>query len=196
MGLATAVVDILRASRQRDDRLDRGGTPFVGTKVLTAKAAVQRRKKAGYCCLVAARGNLSGPSCRALVHAWFTHRALYIAAMNTTRFSLLRPFALAGLLLVALGGSGVLLADDDDHERARQALASGQVLPLSEVLAKMQQEGYPGQVLKVEFEREHGRYIYEIRLLQSDGRVAKLVVDAVDGRVLKVKRKDKDKGGD
>lgn len=119
--------------------------------------------------------------------------ALYIAAMNTMRFPLLRRLALAGLLLAALGGSGVLLAGDDDHERARQALTSGQVLPLAEVLARMQQEGFSGQVLKVEFEREHGRFIYEIRLLQADGRVAKLVVDAVDGRVLKVKRKDRDR---
>ena len=54
----------------------------------------------------------------------------------------------------------------------------------------------PGQVLKVEFEREDGRFIYEIRLLQNDGRVAKLKVDAVDGRVLSIKRREAGKDTD
>jgi CheY-like chemotaxis protein len=63
------------------------------------------------------------------------------------------------------------------------------VLPLATVLGKVARE-VPGQVLKVEFEREDGRFIYEIRLLQNDGRVVKLKVDAVDGRVLAIKRKD------
>jgi uncharacterized membrane protein YkoI len=48
----------------------------------------------------------------------------------------------------------------DDHELARQALESGQVLPLATVLGKLARE-VPGQVLKVEFEREDGRFIYE-----------------------------------
>ena len=78
-----------------------------------------------------------------------------------------------------------------DHELARQALEQGQVLPLRTVLDKVER-AYPGQVLKVEFERDHGRYIYEIRLLQAGGKMVKLKVDAADGRVLQVKQKDKD----
>ena len=57
------------------------------------------------------------------------------------------------------------------------------------VLAREETTLKPGQVLKVEFERDDGRFIYEIRLLQADGRMAKLKVDAVDGRVLKIKRR-------
>ncbi len=110
--------------------------------------------------------------------------------MTARHLSRPRRLALLGLLLAALGGAGALHADDDDHERARQALAQGRVLPLAAVLARVEQEGYAGQVLKVEFEREHGRFIYEIRLLQADGRVAKLEVDARDGTVLQVKRKE------
>ncbi|WP_367066776.1 PepSY domain-containing protein [Oryzisolibacter sp. LB2S] len=98
------------------------------------------------------------------------------------------PLALA---LGAWGVGGALHAGEHegrDHELARQALEQGQVLPLRQVLDKVERE-YQGQVLKIEFEREDGRYIYEIRLLQRDGRMAKLEVDAVDGRVLKIKRK-------
>ncbi len=50
---------------------------------------------------------------------------------------------------------------------------------------------YQGQALKMEFEQDDGRFIYEIRLLQKDGRMAKLKVDAVDGRVLKIRRKER-----
>ena len=72
--------------------------------------------------------------------------------------------------------------------RHRQALEQGQVLPLRTVLDRVERE-YQGQALKVEFEQDDGRFIYEIRLLQRDGRLVKLKVDAVDGRVLKIKRK-------
>ena len=95
------------------------------------------------------------------------------------------------LLVLALGlfnAGGTLRADERDHELAREALQQGQVLPLRQVLDKVERE-YQGQVLKIEFERDDGRYIYEIRVLQKDGRMAKLKVDAVDGRVLTVKRK-------
>lgn len=94
------------------------------------------------------------------------------------------------LVLCALGLGLTARADDArDHELARQALEQGQVLPLRSVLDRLERE-VPGQVLKVEFEREDGRFIYEIRLLQDDGRMAKLKVDAVDGRVLAIKRRD------
>ena len=62
------------------------------------------------------------------------------------------------------------------------------VLPSRTVLDRVERE-YDGQALKVEFEHEDGRFIYEIRLLQRDGRLAKLKVDAVNGRVLGIKRK-------
>ncbi len=96
----------------------------------------------------------------------------------------------APLLMAALAASGTAPhAGEGDHERARRALERGEVLPLRSVLEQVERT-QQGQVLKIEFERDDGRYVYEIRLLQSDGRVAKLKVDAVDGRVLSVRRKE------
>ncbi len=69
------------------------------------------------------------------------------------------------------------------------ALQQGKVLPLRTVIDQVEQQ-YQGQVIKVEFEREDGIFIYEIRLLQADGKVAKLEIDARDGRLIKMKRKD------
>ena len=106
--------------------------------------------------------------------------------------TLFRTAATLALALAALGAGSALDAGErggGDHELARQALEQGQVLPLRTVLDKVERE-YQGQVLKIEFEEDDGRYIYEIRLLQQDGRMAKLKVDAVDGRVLKIKRKE------
>ena len=93
---------------------------------------------------------------------------------------------LAGLLLCSLASWGAvpaLAGDRADHDRARQAVQSGQVLPLRTVLERLEREA-PGQVLEVELEHEHGQWVYEIKVLQPDGRVVKLLLDARDARVL------------
>ena len=103
----------------------------------------------------------------------------------------LHRLAFACLALLLLGATPMLRADDHgSHELARQALEQGRALPLRTVLEKVERD-YQGQALKVEFEQDDGRFIYEIRLLQSDGRMAKLKVDAVDGRVLDIRRKER-----
>ena len=91
-----------------------------------------------------------------------------------------RLFAFA-LVLGALVPGQALRADDSDHELARDALQQGRVLPLRQVLDKIERE-YQGQVLKIEFERDDGRYVYEIRLLQQDGRMAKLKIKRKENR--------------
>ena len=105
----------------------------------------------------------------------------------------LRRLMLSGAALCLLGASPVLHADDHGaHELARQALEEGRVLPLRTVLEKIERD-YQGQALKVEFEQDDGRFLYKIRLLQSDGRMVKLKVDAVDGKVLDSRRKEHEK---
>jgi Peptidase propeptide and YPEB domain len=76
-----------------------------------------------------------------------------------------------------------------DHERARDALRSGAVLPLATLVEQLKLS-HPGQVLEVEFDREDGRLIYEVKLLHANGQLLKLEVDAATGQVLKVRRKD------
>lgn len=116
--------------------------------------------------------------------------------MNRLSIARSRLPAALGLVALAMGlwaftgpGQG-LRAEERDHELARQALQQGKVLPLRAVLDKVEQE-YQGQAIKVEFEHDDGRFLYEIRLLQAGGKVVKLKVDAMDGRVLGVKRKDR-----
>jgi len=103
----------------------------------------------------------------------------------------LRPPVLpaAGAALLALGLALAPARADDDHERARAALQAGEVLPLATVLERLQRS-HPGQVLEVELEREHGRWVYEIKLLQADGRLLKLALDARSAELLKLKRRE------
>ena len=71
----------------------------------------------------------------------------------------------------------------DDHERAREAVTSGQVLPLRTVLERLEKE-FPGQVLEVELEPQDEGWVYEVRLLQADGLLRKVRLDARTAEVL------------
>ncbi|NLY34722.1 MAG: PepSY domain-containing protein [Alcaligenaceae bacterium] len=83
-------------------------------------------------------------------------------------------------------------ADVDDHEQARQALMDGKVMSLRTVLEKVEKE-YGGQIVKIEFEHDdddgQNRWLYEIKLLQDSGDMLKLLVDAENGKILKLKGK-------
>lgn len=129
--------------------------------------------------------------------SWRSAAPRHNAAMFLRAAHSLRPLpgsqagrVLAGLLLCAAVCSVLWLpaparaSDKVDHDRARQAVQSGQVLPLRTVLERLEREA-PGQVLEVELEHEHGQWVYEIKVLQADGRVVKLLLDARDARVLK-----------
>lgn len=76
--------------------------------------------------------------------------------------------------------------DRDDQERARAALAAGEIRPLAEILAIVER-GYLGRVIEVELDREDGRWVYEFKLLPPSGRLYELEVDAATGEVLRTR---------
>ena len=95
-----------------------------------------------------------------------------------------RPAFLAFSAALCLGLAATWPAragDDHDHDRARQALAAGEILPLQAILDRV---GREGQIMEVELERHDGRWIYEIKLLRGDGSLAKLKLDARNGKPL------------
>lgn len=104
-----------------------------------------------------------------------------VHAMRPSRLP--SPWALVVMACMACACASAAADDDRDHERARAAVQAGEVLPLATLLERLQRT-HPGQVLEVELEREDGRWIYELKLLQPGGQLLKLEVDAASGRVL------------
>jgi uncharacterized membrane protein YkoI len=96
---------------------------------------------------------------------------------------------LASSLLQSAAASG-----KGDHDRARAAVQAGEVMPLSALLERLQRS-HPGQVLELELEREDERWIYEVKLLQADGQLLKLELDARTAEVLKLRRRPARDGG-
>ena len=107
------------------------------------------------------------------------------AALHTRRpWRAARTTLAAALLFGALGLPA--WASDRDHERARQAVQAGQVLPLRTVLERLERE-QPGQVLEVELEQDDGVWIYEVKLLRAGGQLVKLKLDARTAALLESK---------
>ena len=101
------------------------------------------------------------------------------------------------LAAVALALAAVLPVQADetrDHDRARQALAAGEILPLRTILERVERDT-PGQVIEVELEHDATRWIYEIKLLAPGGAIIELKLDARNGDVLRRKGGRKDERG-
>jgi len=87
--------------------------------------------------------------------------------------------------MAAAFGAAPALARDD-QERARAALAAGEIRPLSEILAEIERR-YIGRVIEVELDRENGRWVYDFKLLPPSGRIFELEVDAATATLLNSK---------
>lgn len=118
-------------------------------------------------------------------------------------------FCLILWLALAAGGLNPAQASSDDlsPQQIRAARQQGEIKPLRWVLKHIQAE-YPGRVLDVELSKKKNKdkyqtkdkkpneyvYIYKIKLLQNDGYITKLYIDASNAEVLRVKtRHDKNK---
>lgn len=74
--------------------------------------------------------------------------------------------------------------DRRGHERARAALAAGEIRPLADLLAEVERR-WTGRVIETELEREDDRWVYEFKLLPPSGRVFELKLDAATGALLR-----------
>ncbi|WP_303979959.1 PepSY domain-containing protein [Dongia mobilis] len=75
--------------------------------------------------------------------------------------------------------------EEDDQETARRALENKEILPLSTVLARIE-ENFTGDVVEIELERKRGAWVYEIEIIDADGRVRDIDVDARSGDVITI----------
>ena len=87
----------------------------------------------------------------------------------------------AALLALALAGP----AAAGDHDRARDAVRSGQVMPLGQIVGQVGAR-YPGRLLDADLDRRGDNLVYRLRWLTREGNVLNIAVDGRTGRVLNV----------
>ncbi|MCP4008431.1 MAG: PepSY domain-containing protein [Proteobacteria bacterium] len=96
-------------------------------------------------------------------------------------------FVVAGLSVacpVHADGHGSQWEDDDhSYDRARRAVSRGEVLPIEKILERVRTQ-VPGQILEIEFEQEHGRWVYEFKIIDDKGRLLEAYFDAQSGKLL------------
>ena len=98
----------------------------------------------------------------------------------------------AGLALSLVMVSNTVFSSDDErhwedgdhtYDRARRAVDRGEALPVAELLKRLETQ-VPGEVVGMEFEREHGRWVYEFKVIDTRGRLLEVYVDGQSGAVL------------
>lgn len=89
----------------------------------------------------------------------------------------------AGLMLILLPLTLAAQPLAPDYETARQAVGRGDMLPLEQILARIEAR-HPGRIVEVELEDENGLWLYEIEVLTPDGRLIELELDARTGAIL------------
>ncbi|MBF4991525.1 PepSY domain-containing protein [Methylophilus sp. QUAN] len=86
----------------------------------------------------------------------------------------------------------VYLPRADSGESATSAgrlSAKGDILSLEKISQKARSYK-PGEILEVELEKKHGRYIYEVEILDAASQVWELKLDAKSGQLLKMEQDD------
>jgi uncharacterized membrane protein YkoI len=97
-----------------------------------------------------------------------------------------RPLTAALLVMLAAGG---VRADDIGPEMARKLLSEGRIRPLAEIL-EVVKAAVPGETVEVELELDDGIYVYEVKQLNSEGRVKEIKTDAATGKIVKIEDDD------
>jgi uncharacterized membrane protein YkoI len=87
-----------------------------------------------------------------------------------------------------VGGPPLAGPRDHDHDRVRQAVIRGEIRPLAEILESVR-DRLPGEITGVEIERKGEHWVYEFRVVDGNGRLFDVYVDAASGAIERVKEK-------
>ena len=101
---------------------------------------------------------------------------------HVRRFAVWLCLGLSLPVLSAQAGDGD--SDGDDYDLALGAVSRGEALPLPEVLARAKQQ-LQGEVVGTAFNREHGRWIYEFKVISPGGKMRRVYIDAASGKPTK-----------
>lgn len=99
--------------------------------------------------------------------------------------STLAGLALAATVLTTIEPSPARASDQD---AVRGAVESGEIRPLTDILAIVRDK-LPGKVVGVKIERKRDRWVYEFRAADAGGRLFEVYVDARSGEIERIKEK-------
>ncbi len=80
----------------------------------------------------------------------------------------------------------VFASDKLSQTEVRELRQNGTILSMESILAKTRTV-QPGDVVEIELDREDGRYVYEVKLIDAQDRFHKLYLDAGSGEVIRQK---------
>lgn len=98
-------------------------------------------------------------------------------------------FRLIGLILMSGFLISPVMADNVSHSEARILRESGKILPLESII-ETARTYRKGEVIDTELERDDGMLVYEIEILDDQGRVWELEFDATNGDLLELELDD------
>jgi uncharacterized membrane protein YkoI len=93
-------------------------------------------------------------------------------------------FPATGLLLLMATAMA-----DEDQDVAKQLMEQGEILPLEKILEQAKLI-HPGRILEAEMEHKGEIYIYEIEIVDAQGRVWELKLNAQTGDLVDKEKKD------
>jgi len=113
---------------------------------------------------------------------------------RTVLFTIIAVTGVSILLNQGISAAGEMHDNDNDsdkleHSQAKELREEGKILPLQEILKKVS-EKYPGQVIETELEHRSGRYFYELEVVDDNGKVTEIEMDAGSGEFIKAKAED------
>ncbi len=77
-------------------------------------------------------------------------------------------------------------ADHRNHDDVKRLRDAGEILSLGAVIENYRRLRPAGRILEADLEHEHGRYVYELTVLQHDGSVVEMEYDAQTGELLEI----------
>jgi uncharacterized membrane protein YkoI len=105
--------------------------------------------------------------------------------VDRTMLSPLKTLLVAAVLVSA---PAVARDGSHDHDLVRRAVERGEIRPLTEI-QDVVRDKLPGRIVRTEVERIHGRWMYEFRVVDSQGRLLDVHVDAQTGEIARIREK-------
>lgn len=81
------------------------------------------------------------------------------------------------------------MEDVQQQDEARAAVKAGLIRPLEEILAEARKT-IEGDIIEIEFEKDDGRFIYEIEYVRHDGQLMEMKIDAKSLAVIENDKED------